>query len=40
MRKLMLVLVLALQFAAVVSVASADDPWPDCRKCPVTLQLQ
>jgi hypothetical protein len=34
MKKLLLVLFLALQFAGVVSVATAESPLPECYPCP------
>ena len=38
MRKAILVLFLALQFAGVVSVATATAPWPECYPCRVAVQ--
>jgi len=38
MKKLILILALALQFAGVVSVASATSPMPRCLPCPVSLR--
>lgn len=38
MKKALLVLILALQFAGVVSVASAHSPFPECLPCPSTPQ--
>ena len=37
MKKALLVLFLALQFAGVVSIASADGPFPECLPCRVTI---
>jgi hypothetical protein len=34
LKRLVLAAILALQFAAVCSVASADLPWPKCYPCP------
>lgn len=34
LKKLVLAAILAIQFAAVCDVASADIPWPDCYPCP------
>lgn len=34
-KKIAMVVMLALQFAAVCSVASADLPWPTCGPCPI-----
>ena len=38
MTRLVLVLFLAMQFAGVVSIANADDPWPECLPCRVALK--
>ena len=38
MKKTLLILVLALQFAGVVSVATAQAPWPTCLPCRVAVQ--
>lgn len=38
MTRLVLVLFLAMQFAGVVSIASAGDPWPGCLPCRVALK--
>ena len=35
LKKLALLAILAIQFAAVCGVASADLPWPDCWPCPI-----
>ena len=40
MKKAVLVLILAVQFGGILSAISTQAPWPDCRKCPVTLTLQ
>ncbi len=37
MKKTLLVLILAIQFAGVVSVASATAPWPLCLPCKSTV---
>ncbi len=37
MKKAILVLFLAIQFAGVVSIATASAPWPGCLPCKVTL---
>ncbi len=34
LKKIVFAAILALQFAAVTSVASADLPWPICGPCP------
>jgi hypothetical protein len=36
LKKVLFVLILALQAAAVTNVASADWPWPLCAPCPKT----
>jgi hypothetical protein len=33
-KKIVFATILALQFAAVCSVATADLPWPTCAPCP------
>jgi hypothetical protein len=33
MKKTLLVLVLAIQFAGLVSMVSASAPWPECLPC-------
>ena len=38
MKKAILILILALQFAGVVSIASATSPMPRCFPCPVALR--
>ena len=40
MKKAMLVLFLALQFAGVIGIASAlqGDPWPECLPCRVAVR--
>lgn len=35
MKKIALVAFLALQFAVVSGIASADLPWPTCGPCPI-----
>lgn len=34
LKRLVLAAILALQFAAVTSIATADMPWPKCYPCP------
>lgn len=34
MKKALLALILALQFAGIVSVATAESPFPECYPCP------
>jgi len=38
MKKAILILILALQFAGVVSIASATAPLPRCLPCPVAVR--
>lgn len=37
MKKTLMILILALQFAGVVSIAGAGMPWPDCPPCRVNV---
>ncbi len=34
MKKALLILVLALQFAGIAGIATASAPWPSCYPCP------
>ncbi len=34
LKKIVFAAILALQFAAVTSVATAEGPWPTCGPCP------
>lgn len=36
MKKLLLILALALQFVTIANLATAEPPWPECYPCPTS----